>query len=64
MRSDATSVEEYLTRCSLKTGKLFEAACVLGGNGRTLGAFGLALGAQIDEIHAVIEAVDLLGRRL
>ena len=41
-----TSVEAYLERCSLKTGKLFEAACLLGaGPGRRhLGAFGLALG--------------------
>jgi geranylgeranyl pyrophosphate synthase len=39
-----TSVEEYLARCSLKTGNLFEAACLLGGNGRALGPFGLALG--------------------
>jgi len=39
-----TSVEEYLARCSLKTGKLFEAACVLGGGRLALGAFGLALG--------------------
>ncbi|HEX2044157.1 MAG TPA: polyprenyl synthetase family protein [Gaiellaceae bacterium] len=39
-----TSVDEYLLRCSLKTGKLFEAACLLGGGGRSLGAFGLALG--------------------
>jgi geranylgeranyl pyrophosphate synthase len=39
-----TSVGEYLLRCSLKTGKLFEAACLLGGGGRSLGAFGLALG--------------------
>jgi geranylgeranyl pyrophosphate synthase len=39
-----TSVEGYLARCSLKTGKLFEAACLLGDNGRTLGPFGLALG--------------------
>jgi geranylgeranyl pyrophosphate synthase len=39
-----TSVEEYLARCSLKTGKLFEAACVLGSGDRRLGAFGLALG--------------------
>jgi geranylgeranyl pyrophosphate synthase len=37
-----TSVDEYLARCSLKTGKLFEAACLLGGG--TLGPFGLALG--------------------
>ena len=26
-----TTVDEYLARCSLKTGKLFEAACILGG---------------------------------
>ena len=37
----ATSVDAYLERCSLKTGKLFEAACRLGGGS---GAFGLALG--------------------
>jgi geranylgeranyl pyrophosphate synthase len=37
-----TSVEAYLDRCALKTGKLFEAACMLGN--RELGAFGLALG--------------------
>ena len=39
-----TSVEDYLARCSLKTGKLFEAACLLGGRRQELGAFGLALG--------------------
>lgn len=39
-----TSVDDYLLRCSLKTGKLFEAACLLGGGRRELGAFGLALG--------------------
>jgi geranylgeranyl pyrophosphate synthase len=40
-----TSVESYLERCGLKTGKLFEAACLLGSGGdRDLGAFGLALG--------------------
>jgi geranylgeranyl pyrophosphate synthase len=42
-----TTVEAYLERCSLKTGKLFEAACVLGGGsgeyGRLLGvAFQIA----------------------
>ena len=37
-----TSVDDYLARCSLKTGKLFEAACLLGGS--NLGSFGLALG--------------------
>jgi geranylgeranyl pyrophosphate synthase len=39
-----TTVEDYLLRCSLKTGKLFEAACLLGGGRRELGTFGLALG--------------------
>jgi geranylgeranyl pyrophosphate synthase len=42
-----TSVADYLERCSLKTGKLFEASCVLGGGngeyGRLLGiAFQIA----------------------
>ncbi len=37
-----TSIEAYLERCALKTGKLFEAACGLGHG--SLGAFGLALG--------------------
>ena len=41
----STSVESYLERCALKTGALFEAACLLGSGGdRGLGAFGLALG--------------------
>jgi geranylgeranyl pyrophosphate synthase len=41
----ATSVDSYLERCALKTGKLFEAACLLGSGGdRGLGEFGLALG--------------------
>ena len=39
-----TTVEAYLERCALKTGKLFEAACLLGGGATALGAFGLALG--------------------
>jgi geranylgeranyl pyrophosphate synthase len=41
-----TTVESYLERCGLKTGKLFEAACLLGSGGTDpkLGEFGLALG--------------------
>jgi geranylgeranyl pyrophosphate synthase len=40
-----TSVEAYLERCSLKTGKLIEAACLLGSGGdEALGAYGSALG--------------------
>ena len=42
-----TTIDDYLERCALKTGKLFEAACVLGGGsgeyGRLLGiAFQIA----------------------
>jgi geranylgeranyl pyrophosphate synthase len=36
-----TTVEAYLDRCALKTGKLFEAACLLGGGS---GEYGLLLG--------------------
>jgi geranylgeranyl pyrophosphate synthase len=44
-RKPETSIEDYLERCALKTGKLFEAACMLGSTGdRELGAYGLALG--------------------
>jgi geranylgeranyl pyrophosphate synthase len=39
-----TTVESYLERCALKTGKLFEAACLLGSRDRRAGEFGLALG--------------------
>ena len=45
MHDAGTSIEAYLERCSLKTGKLFEAACLLGSGGeRALGQYGLALG--------------------
>ena len=40
-----TTIDAYLERCALKTGKLFEAACLLGSGGdAALGAFGLSLG--------------------
>ncbi len=40
-----TSIDAYLDRCALKTGKLFEAACSLGSGGDPdLAAYGLALG--------------------
>jgi geranylgeranyl pyrophosphate synthase len=39
-----TTVESYLERCALKTGKLFEAACRLGGASNGVGDFGLQLG--------------------
>jgi geranylgeranyl pyrophosphate synthase len=50
-----TSVDEYLARCSLKTGKLFEAACLLGGNGRRLGPFGLALGVAFQIADDILD---------
>jgi geranylgeranyl pyrophosphate synthase len=40
-----TPVDEYLERCGLKTGKLIEAACLLGSGGDVrLGAYGANLG--------------------
>jgi len=44
-REPDTTIDDYLTRCALKTGKLFEAACLLGSGGElALGCYGLALG--------------------
>ena len=39
-----TPVDAYVERIALKTGKLFEAACLLGSREERLGEFGLALG--------------------
>jgi geranylgeranyl pyrophosphate synthase len=39
-----TPIEAYLERSALKSGSLFEAACLLGGRRAELGAFGRALG--------------------
>jgi geranylgeranyl pyrophosphate synthase len=47
-----TSVEAYLERCSLKTGKLFEAACLLGGGS---GPFGLALGVAFQITDDILD---------
>jgi geranylgeranyl pyrophosphate synthase len=43
-RRPETTVDEYLTRCTLKTAKLFEAACLLASGRPELGQFGLSLG--------------------
>jgi len=44
-RRPETPIDAYLERCALKTGKLFEASCLLGSGGDPqLGAYGLALG--------------------
>ena len=47
-----TSVEAYLHRCTLKTGKLFEAACRLAGGP---GAFGLALGVAFQITDDILD---------
>jgi geranylgeranyl pyrophosphate synthase len=50
-----TSVADYLARCSLKTGKLFEAACLIGGGRRELRAFGLALGVAFQIADDILD---------
>ncbi len=56
-----TSVEDYLRRCSLKTGKLFEAACLLGGGRRGLGEFGLALGIAFQIADDILDCTGTPG---
>ena len=50
-----TSVESYLERCALKTGKLFEVACRLGGGSRRLGEFGLQLGVAFQIADDILD---------
>jgi geranylgeranyl pyrophosphate synthase len=47
-----TTVEGYLERCTLKTGKLFEAACLLGGG---IGAYGLLLGVAFQIADDILD---------
>src|SRR5204863_7781609 len=47
-----TSIAAYLERCTLKTGKLFEAACRLAGGSR---AFGLALGVAFQITDDILD---------
>jgi geranylgeranyl pyrophosphate synthase len=44
LHDPATPAEAYFERIALKTGRLFEAACLLGSREQRLGRFGLALG--------------------
>ena len=48
----ATSVDAYVERCALKTGKLFEAACRLGGGS---GEYGLTLGIAFQIADDVLD---------
>jgi geranylgeranyl pyrophosphate synthase len=50
-----TSVDAYLRRCALKTGRLFEAACLLGSRDARLGAFGLALGIAFQIVDDILD---------
>ncbi|MHB8642381.1 MAG: polyprenyl synthetase family protein [Gaiellaceae bacterium] len=54
-RHDAdTSVDDYLERCSLKTAKLFEAACLLGG-GESLREFGANVGIAFQIVDDILD---------
>lgn len=52
-----TTAEDYIARCALKTGKLFEAACLLGAGPRhpELGEFGLALGTAFQIADDILD---------
>lgn len=50
-----TPVESYLERIALKTGKLFEAACLLGSRDERLGRFGLNLGIAFQVADDVLD---------
>ena len=47
-----TTVDGYLERCALKTGKLFEAACVLGGGS---GDYGTLLGVSFQIVDDILD---------
>jgi geranylgeranyl pyrophosphate synthase len=55
----ATTVQAYLERCALKTGKLFEAACRLGGGDADLGRFGLCLGIAFQIVDDILDCSGL-----
>jgi geranylgeranyl pyrophosphate synthase len=50
-----TAIEAYLERCELKTGKLFEAACLLGSRDPQLGRFGLDLGIAFQIVDDILD---------
>jgi geranylgeranyl pyrophosphate synthase len=52
-----TPIDAYLERISLKTGKLFEAACLLGSRDERLGEFGLALGVAFQIADDILDCV-------
>jgi geranylgeranyl pyrophosphate synthase len=52
-----TPVEAYFERIALKTGKLFEASCLLGSRDERLGEFGLALGIAFQIADDILDCV-------
>ena len=52
-----TTIDAYLERISLKTGKLFEAACLLGSRDERLGQFGLNLGIAFQIADDILDCV-------
>jgi geranylgeranyl pyrophosphate synthase len=50
-----TTVDAYLERISLKTGKLFEAACLLGSRDPQLGRFGMLLGVAFQIADDILD---------
>jgi geranylgeranyl pyrophosphate synthase len=52
-----TPIEAYLERISLKTGKLFQAACLIGSRDARLGEFGLALGVAFQIADDILDCV-------
>ena len=54
-----TTVDAYLERCALKTGKLFEAACALGGGNREYGRLlGIAFQIADDVLDCAGETIE------
>lgn len=51
----AVSEQRYLERCRLKTGKLFECACLLGRDTEALGAFGAEIGLAFQLLDDVLD---------
>ena len=54
-----TPVDAYLERCALKTGRLFEASCLLTSRDERLGAFGLTLGVAFQVADDILDCSGL-----
>ena len=50
-----TQIDAYFERIALKSGKLFEAACLLGSRDGRLGEFGLALGIAFQIVDDILD---------